>query len=180
VVRSARARTHTDGAGQATLQSAVAPPASPKSPPTTQPTEKNGDDDCNSCKLEYRSSWVVAAMHLGLAVDASACPNMRTKKFNVQFGPQFFPVAAGKFVSYPKWTSPLLEARQTVSCKACKCLLKLHDRNYNSNYLLIGPNSNSALHDTIIDCGLTLPKLKSPRVSFWGIDTDPGMDTKGR
>ena len=113
-----------------------------------------------------------------LAVDATKCD--LGKSFNVQFGPQYFPLAAGKLVSYPSWTSPVFEGAETVECSKCDCLYKLHNRNYNANYLLVGPNSNSALNDTISDCGLTLPKLKTPRAFFWGLTTDPGKDTQGR
>ncbi|MBA5872897.1 MAG: hypothetical protein GDA68_23375, partial [Nitrospira sp. CR2.1] len=132
------------------------------------------------CKLEYRSSLVVLATHLGLAVDSSQCSNVPRKSFNVQFGPKHFPIAAGNIVAYPDWTSPLFEANQTVDCDKCKCLWELHTREYPAQYLLIGPNSNSALHDTVKDCGISLPRLRTPLSFFWGLTTDPGKDTQGR
>ena len=73
--------SRTDWNGKFATQSGDLQPASPT---------RNG-----CCILEYRSSLVGVATHLGLQVDARRCPHIN-KTFNVQFGPEFFPLPFGK------------------------------------------------------------------------------------
>jgi len=144
--------------------------------------EQTSRSTVGCCVLEYRSSLVGIATHLGLKVEASCCPTVK-RNFNVQFGPELFPLPLGKIKPFPEWTSPNYEATETTTCDKCACLFKLHTRVYRNEpwgYVLTGPNSNSALYDTISDCGLTLPDLKTPRVFFWGLTTNPGPDENGR
>ena len=131
--------------------------------------------------MEYRSRLVVgAARHLGAVIHAETHPAIR-QTFDVQFGPQFFPLPAGRLVAHPEWEwrNDFVEAQVPINTEAALKLYELRTRQYRALYLLTGPNSNSGLRDTVQDCGLTLPPLKTNLAWFWGLTTDPGPDESG-
>ncbi len=129
--------------------------------------------------IEYRSALVGGvARHLGAVVDGRDCPGVG-KKFNLQFGPELFPLPVGRIFSFPKWTSPDFEASALITAEQCRRLYELHQRRYPAPYLLTGPNSNSGVRDTLKDAGVALPPLRNPEVFFWGLTTDPGLDLQG-
>lgn len=69
-----------------------------------------------------------------------------------------------------------IEARWSVSPQAAACLQR--DRLFAAQYILLGPNSNSAMASALASCGLALPDAVVSGAGilgeFPGIDLNPG------
>lgn len=144
------------------------------------------------CDCQLRS-WVVAGRGRHLLAEITCPPGYEELSGVVEFTATALREDSGDFTGAPlvarmtpgvrltpTFGAPRperIEADYRISVSQARCLMR--DRVYSARYVLLGPNSNSAMRAALESCGLALPDSVLNRGGalddFPGVRMDPGQ-----